>query len=221
MIAREGYPVIGVAWLVTVVSVIAVMAAPLALSVRSGTAVGILVLLGCFPLYFFRDPPRAVPSDSHALLLAPADGKVVALSLEEEPQYLRGPARRISIYLSLFSVHVNRIPADGILEYDDYRRGTWHLAWKDKASGLNEHSLLGIHHPLGQRILLKQIAGGLARRIVYHVGTGDRVKAGDRFGMIRFGSRLDVLVPIEIAVRVQVGDRVRAGETVIASLQLV
>ena len=218
MIAREGYPVIGVAWGVAALVVAIVVFAPLPQLVRVGIGAGVLLLLGYFPPYFFRDPHREVPPDAHALLLAPADGIVMASSLEEEPYFLQGPARRVSIFLSLTSVHVNRIPADGILTYDRYLRGTRRLAWRDTASRTNEQSLLGICHPSGQRILIKQIAGGIARRIVCHVCSGDEVKAGDRFGMIRFGSRLDVLVSPGISITVQVGDRVRAGESVIGSL---
>ena len=118
-----------------------------------------------------------MPLDAHALLLAPADGKVVAVTLESEPLYLQGPARRISIFLAIFNVHVNRIPADGTVEYDHYERGAHQMAWRDKASQNNEQSQLGIRHPSGHRVLCKQVAG----RVVCHVAAGDSVRAGERF----------------------------------------
>lgn len=218
MIAREGYPVIVTAWVLVSFATLIVMSTPLPVSVRAGIGIGLALVFGGLPLYFFRDPPRAVPLGAHVLLLAPADGRVVNIALEDEPQYLQGPARRISIFLSILNVHVNRIPADGVLEFDHYVRGSHHLALREKASRQNEQSQLGIRHPLGHRILFKQVAGGLSRRIVYHVTCGDTVKAGDRFGMIRFGSRLDVLVSPEVPVTVRIGDRVRAGATVLGSL---
>ncbi len=218
MIAREGYPVIGLTWILAALAVTAAAVLPLPPSGRTAAVAAIILFLGIFPLYFFRDPHREVPPDAHTVLLAPADGRVVAVTMEEEPHFLKGPARRVSIFLSPLNVHVNRIPAAGVIEYAHYQRGTRRQAWQAKASSHNEQSLFGVRHPLGQKILFKQIAGTLARRIVYHVSAGDSVNAGDRFGIIRFGSRLDVLVPLELSVTVKVGDRVRAGESVMGRM---
>ncbi|GAB5521529.1 MAG: hypothetical protein RhofKO_37800 [Rhodothermales bacterium] len=171
-----------------------------------------------FTLYFFRDPQRTSPSPADTLLLAPADGKVVEIVEEYEPLFLQGPSRRISIFLSPLNVHVNRAPADGVVEFDQYVPGEYLVAWHPKASEKNERSQLGIRHPNGMPILFKQIAGAVARRIVYHIAVGDSVKAGDRFGIVKFGSRMDIAVPPEITFTVNIGDKVTAGETVIGHL---
>ena len=174
------------------------------------------VLLG-FTLYFFRDPARTVPAEASNghLLLAPADGRVVVVAdVAYEPLYLKGPAKQVSIFLSPLNVHVNRVPADGLVEFDRYVPGEYLVAWHEKASEKNERSQLGLVHPSGTRVLFKQIAGAIARRIVYHIGVGDRVKAGQRFGIVKFGSRMDILVPPHVELRVAVGDRTVAGVTV-------
>lgn len=176
-----------------------------------------LILLGVaalgFTLYFFRDPERTPPPDAADLLLAPADGKVVEVVEEPEPLYLDGPSQRVSIFLSPLDVHVNRTPAAGVVEYAEYRPGDYLVAWHPKASEKNERSEIGLQHPSGARVLFKQIAGAVARRIVYHVAPGDTVQAGDRFGIVKFGSRMDVHVPPHVALDVRVGQVVRAGET--------
>lgn len=174
-----------------------------------------------FTLYFFRDPRRVVPAEAEEgrLILSPADGKVVLVEEREyEPLYLKGPARQVSIFLSPLNVHVNRIPADGVIEFDEYVPGDYLVAWHPKASEKNERSQLGLLHPSGTKILFKQIAGAVARRIVYHVRVGDRVKAGERFGIVKFGSRMDVLVPPYVRIDVKVGDRVVGGQTVLGAI---
>lgn len=180
---------------------------------------GILYVLAVavlgFTLYFFRDPERTVPAglDRAHALMAPADGKVVEVVDETEPHYLEGPSTRISIFLSPLDVHVNRIPADGVIAFERYVPGDYLVAWHPKASAKNERSELGLRHPTGAKVFFKQIAGAVARRIVYHVEEGDTVRAGERFGIVKFGSRMDVHVPPDVAIEVAVGDRVRAGET--------
>lgn len=172
-----------------------------------------------FTLYFFRDPMRSPPDGASRLLLAPADGKVVLVQdVEHEPLYIKGRAQQVSIFLSPLNVHVNRIPADGVIEYDEYVPGDYLVAWHPKASEKNERSQLGLRHPSGAKVVFKQIAGAVARRVVYHVQTGDTVKAGERFGIVKFGSRMDVLVPPHVKLDVQEGDRVRAGETVLGHI---
>ncbi len=214
MFAREGYFLIGSSLVLALV--LAALGWQLAgiwrvLLVLSGVAV-----LG-FTLYFFRDPHRTPPAEAAGgrLILAPADGKVVEIVEEPEPLYLKGPARRVSIFLSPLNVHVNRIPADGVIEFDRYVAGDYLVAWHPKASEKNERSQLGLRHADGTRLLFKQIAGAVARRIVYHVTVGDTVKAGERFGIVKFGSRMDVLVPPDVPILVAVGDRVTAGETIL------
>ena len=170
-----------------------------------------------FTLWFFRDPPRRPPAGAD-LLLAPADGRVLEVVDEEEPLYLVGPARRVSIFLSPLNVHVNRAPCAGVVEYVRYVPGEYLVAWHPKASDKNERSEIGVRHPSGVPVLFKQIAGAVARRIVFHIGEGDTVTAGQRFGIVKFGSRMDVLVPPGVALDVAAGDRVVAGETVIGRI---
>jgi phosphatidylserine decarboxylase len=181
-----------------------------------GIVLGVLIL--GFTLWFFRDPARSTPAQAEGLLIAPADGKVVEIVEEHEPLYLNGPARRISIFMSPLNVHVNRAPASGIVEFDQYVPGEYLVAWHPKASEKNERSQLGLRHASGVPVLFKQIAGAVARRIVYHVGVGDTLQVGKRFGLIKFGSRMDILVPPHIPIFAQVGDRVRAGETILGHL---
>ncbi len=171
-----------------------------------------------FTTWFFRDPPRTPPPNADGLLLAPADGKVVLKQEVHEPLFLKGPAKQVSIFLSPLNVHVNRSPADGTVAFDQYVPGDYLVAWHPKASEKNERSQLGLVHPSGRKILFKQIAGAVARRIVYHVGVGDELKAGERFGIVKFGSRMDVLVPMDVTLSVEVGQRVVAGETVIGTI---
>lgn len=214
--APEGFPIIGgavaIALLLTALGfVLGGLGWMLALA-------GILVL--GFTLWFFRDPVRVPPEDTSALLLAPADGKVLELVEEFEPLYIEGPARRLSIFLSPLNVHVNRIPADGTVEFERYVPGEYLVAWHPKASKKNERSEIGLRHSSGTPVLFKQIAGAVARRIVYYSRPGDRVKAGDRFGIVKFGSRMDVLVPPHINFDVEIGQNVRAGITVIGRIPL-
>jgi phosphatidylserine decarboxylase len=177
------------------------------------------VVLG-FTLWFFRDPPRVPPAGAAAggLLLAPADGKVVELVVEEEPLYLQGPAQRVSIFLSPLNVHVNRAPCDGAVEFVRYVPGEYLVAWHPKASEKNERSEIGVRHPSGTPVLFKQIAGAVARRIVFYLKVGDRVRAGERFGIVKFGSRMDVIVPPDVVLDVRLGQRTVAGVTVIGRL---
>ena len=212
MFAREGYLLIGGAAILSFLLVFAGM------QLSSGWRVLLYILAAvalAFTLYFFRDPERTPPTNAKSLLLAPADGKVVAVVEEREPHYIDGMATRVSIFLSPLDVHVNRIPADGVIEFDRYVPGDYLVAWHPKASDKNERSELGLRHPSGMKVFFKQIAGAVARRIVYHVSEGDSVKAGERFGIVKFGSRMDVVVPPGVEISVNEGERVRAGESIL------
>ena len=217
MFAPDGYPIIGAA---------CVVGALLAGTgwwwggVLGALCVVLGVAAAAFTLYFFRDPDRTPPPGAEELLLAPADGTVVEIvQNEEEPLYLKGQATRVSIFLSPLNVHVNRVPASGQVEYERYVPGDYLVAWHPKASSKNERSELGLRHDgSGTKVLFKQIAGAVARRIVYHLREGDRAKAGERFGLVRFGSRMDVLVPPSVEVQVEKGQHVRGGESVLAAL---
>lgn len=217
MIAREGYSIIAVvAGLALVLGIGAVRLQSLVWQVP------ILVLaIGslAFTLYFFRDPDRTPPAEAQRNgILAPADGRVVEIVEEHEPLYIEGPATRISIFLSPLDVHVNRVPAAGIIEYAEYRPGEYVVAWHPKASKKNERSEFGLRHPSGTKLVFKQIAGAVARRIEYDIALGETVTAGQRFGIVKFGSRMDVLVPPSVELSVKEGQTVRAGETVLARL---
>lgn len=164
--------------------------------------------------WFFRDPPRAGPRGEH-LLIAPADGKVVSVTAVEEREFLGGRAVRISTFMNVFDVHVNRYPTDGAVAHRRYEPGAFLNATLDKASERNERSSLGLESPRG-RVLVRQIAGLVARRIVTDAEVGDVARQGERLGIIRFGSRVDTFFPPDAHVCVKVGDRTRAGVTIIA-----
>lgn len=163
---------------------------------------------------FFRNPERSGPRDAH-LVIAPADGKIVRIEEVDEPEYLQGRAVQISVFMNVFNVHVNRYPATGTVEYRDYRPGKFFNATLDKASTDNERMSLGIRTARGA-LLVRQIAGLVARRIVTDHVSGDEVQQGQRLGLIRFGSRVDTFLPPGVRVRVKLGDRSVAGTTVLA-----
>ena len=174
----------------------------------------IFVALGLFVLYFFRDPERQIPSEPGAVV-SPADGRVV--EVVDEPLGGR-PGKRISIFLSVFDVHVNRAPVAGQVRRVDYHRGAFMGAWKEKASQANEQNAITIATPAGE-MTFKQIAGWVARRILCWTRIGDEVRIGQRIGMIRFGSRVDVWLPAAAEILVQRGQHVAGGATQIARWQ--
>jgi phosphatidylserine decarboxylase len=179
---------------------------------------GLIFTLFC--LFFFRDPER-VPPPRADLFLAPADGRVVAVTPAVPPPELglsNGPRWKVSIFLSVLNVHVNRVPADGVVTRIAYRHGAFVSASLDKASESNERNALAIRLPNGQEIAVVQIAGLIARRIRCSVREGDTVIAGDRFGIIRFGSRTDLYLPEGVRPLVVEGQTMIGGETVIAQL---
>jgi len=165
---------------------------------------------------FFRDPERQPPEGDH-LVLAPADGRVTDLETVVEEDFLGGEAVRVGIFMSLFDMHVNRAPVSGKVVFRDHRPGRFHNAMLPAASRENECLLLGVEREDGSRVLVKQVAGFVARRIVCVPEVGDYVRRGERFGMVKFGSRLEVYVPTSLGFRasVRVGERVRAGESVV------
>ena len=170
-----------------------------------------------FTFYFFRDPERIIPPDENAIVSA-ADGKVVEIKEIVENQYLQSNAKQISVFMSIFNVHVNRIPMSGQVGFFEYRPGKFVKAYKNTASKENEQTVIGIENP-HCKILIKQIAGILARRIVCHLREGFHVQRGERFGMIKFGSRLDMILPSSAKIAVQLNQKVKGGETIIAKIQ--
>lgn len=171
------------------------------------------VLLLLFSLYFFRDPDRVVPVKDN-VVISPADGKVLFVKDVLDNEYIKGKAKQISIFMSPLDVHVNRIPIDGVVDYLKYYKGDYIAAFEDKASERNERAVFGIESKFG-KVLFTQVAGFIARRIIYTLKIGDKVTIGKRFGMIKFGSRVDVVVPGKWEVKVKKGDKVLAGETIL------
>ncbi|MBX7150282.1 phosphatidylserine decarboxylase family protein [bacterium] len=172
-----------------------------------------LLAIEALIIYFFRDPDRTIPEDEN-VIVSPADGRVVLIQPVRENKFLKDEAIQISIFLSVFNVHVNRIPVSGTVKYFEYMKGQFLAAFKETASRLNEQTIIGIQSPQC-KILFKQIAGLLARRIVCIPRENERVVKGDRFGIIKFGSRVDVIVPKNVEIKLKVGDRVIGGTSVI------
>lgn len=215
MFAKEGYSTIFVVFLFSILVAIAVSFGPAWLGY---IFYPLLIILCGLIIYFFRDPERNPPSDDN-LVISPADGRVVLIQETEEHEYMGGPATQISIFLSPLDVHVNRVPVSGDLEYVKYYPGKYLMAWEDHASEMNERAHFGVKHTSGLKILFKQITGFMARRIVYHLKEGEQIKAGQRFGIMKFGSRMDVLLPKHIEVKVKKGDRTVAGESILAIIE--
>jgi phosphatidylserine decarboxylase len=203
-IAREGLPFILLGW--------AVLAALLLLQLWWAALLWLPVAI--WVVAFFRDPVRAGPRGEE-LILAPADGQVVSVIALDEPAFLRGSATRISIFMNVLNVHVNRYPSGGRVAYRFYSRGKFGHAMAEKASSANEQCSLGLETSRG-RLLIRQIAGSVARRIVTDHEVGATVQQGERLGLIRFGSRVDLFVPQAAQVTVQAGTKTRAGQSVVA-----
>jgi phosphatidylserine decarboxylase len=178
--------------------------------VALGAVFGLLLL---FTLYFFRDPERSVPAGAERIV-SPADGRVVEITECNEPSFIGGKALQVAIFLSVWDVHVNRVPVDGRVAFLEYRKGEFRKAYLAEASEFNERMEIGIENPRG-RFLVKQIAGILARRVVCRLRKGDAVVRGERFGLIKFGSRTELFLPTTVRLRVTVGQRVKGGETII------
>lgn len=203
-VAREGLPFIGLAWLIAGVLAWFHLWIPLVLWLP----------VALWVIAFFRDPVREGPRGSE-LVLAPADGKIVGIIPIDEPAFLGGPATRISIFMNVFDVHVNRYPASGRVAYRLYSRGKFGHAMPEKASAENEQCSLGLETGRG-KLLIRQIAGSIARRIVTDHQPGTEVQQAARMGLIRFGSRVDVFVPRSAEILVQAEQKTRAGQTVLA-----
>lgn len=206
--AKEGFPFIGVAAGITLIAgwlgwvPVAVAAAVLTL----------------FVSWFFRNPPREIPQGP-GLIVSPGDGKVLAVEEEFEPRYLKDRAVRISIFLNVFDVHINRIPCEGIIEDVQYQPGLFLVASKPHATVKNEQNAVMIKTVEGAKVLCVQVAGLIARRIVWWVHPKDPAVRGERYGLIRFGSRMDTYVPVGTAIKIAVGDRVKGGETILGVLR--
>jgi phosphatidylserine decarboxylase len=212
-LAREGLPFILSA---TIPAIVLLFAA----AYRGGTFLWIvascLAALTVGVLAFFRDPERLGPKGSD-LVVSPADGKVIDIRHLEESSYMKSESLCVSIFLSLFDVHVNRYPVTGDVDHRTYEAGRFEPAWRRSASRSNERASTGIQST-GRSVLVRQIAGLAAKRIVTYARLGDRVEQGERMGLIRFGSRVDVFLPKDSTPNVRVGQRAVGGITVLARL---
>ena len=215
MFAKEGYPTMALA--TAIVAVIFYLSFNFINHWVAYLIEVVFIVLWGIVIYFFRDPERTSPNGEN-LVISPADGKVVLIKEIEENIYLNASATQISIFLSPLDVHVNRNPISGRLEYLKYHPGKYLMAWGENASQLNERADFGVLHASGTKLFFKQITGFLARRIVYHIKEGDALKAGERFGMMKFGSRMDIMVPKNVQIKVKVGDRTWAGESILGTI---
>lgn len=206
LIAREGWSIIAVLILIT--------AGAYWLTPWLALLPGALLALS---VWFFRDPERAIPGTDRDVV-APADGRVLWVREVEEPRFLKGRSVAVSIFLSVFDVHVNRAPVAGRVAYRDYVRGQFLAAWADRLEEVNERAYIGLEGP-GYKALVVQIAGLVARRILTWPRVGDQLARGERFGLIRFGSCTQVYLPAGTEITVKPGDRVVGGVTIIGRLR--
>jgi phosphatidylserine decarboxylase len=207
-IVKEGIPFVGIGAGVTL------LAGFLGWTVVALAAGGVTV----FTAWFFRNPTRVIPQGP-GLVVAPGDGTVIAIEEEFEPRFIKDRSVRLTIFLNVLDVHVNRIPCEGVVEDIQYQPGAFLVASKPEATLKNEQNALFLRTAQGARVLCVQVAGLIARRIVCWLSPGDRVARGERFGLIRFGSRMDTFLPLGTALKVAVGDRVKGGETIVGVLR--
>jgi len=206
ILAREGWPYIGAAVVLA-----------LLVAYFFGFLWSLPVwLIAIFVIQFFRDPPRTLPAQANAVV-SPADGRIVRVQKTVDP-YTQNESLLVSVFMNVFNVHSNRSPVDGTIEHIEYRAGTFVNADLDKASSENERNALVVKMPGGDRISVVQVAGLIARRILCYVKPGQVLARGQRYGFIRFGSRVDVYLPLSARPKVAVGDKVYATSTIIAEL---
>ncbi len=209
-VAKEGYPFIGLGVFLTLFFA----------SLSWLVPAWICLFATLFVLSFFRDPERFTPTEPD-LVISPADGKVIIAETVSDDTFTGGEAYKVSIFMNVFNVHVNRNPASGTIEKVIYKQGKFYSADSDKGALENEYCGCVMKTDSGQRLAYVQIAGLIARRIICWLEPGDRVITGRRFGLIRFGSRVDLYLPLDAELKVQVGEKVRAGETVLAKLSAI
>jgi len=211
--AREGYVFMAIG---AIVAVVGFATAWMMRSYSLWLFAFLLAIIALWVAYFFRDPERTGPRGDR-VVVCPADGKLIMITQVDEPAFIHGPAIRLSIFMNVFDVHVNRYPVSGRVAYRHYNPGKFLNAAAEKSSLENEQSTIGIQSD-SQKVVVRQIAGLIARRIVTYPELGDSVQQGNRLGIIRFGSRVDVFLPIGSKVLAKLGDRTVAGTTVLAEL---
>ena len=204
IVAVEGFPLI----------VIAILAAFFMWIMGFVSGALVMLLVAGFIIYFFRNPERVTPLEN-GLVVAPADGRILSITKNVMAPLTGAASTKISIFMSVLNVHINRFPITARVVDSSYVPGKFLVASLDKASEFNERNLLALEDESGRQIVMVQIAGLIARRIVCYVKNGDFLRCGERFGLIRFGSRVDLYLPISAEIKVKVGEKVRSGETVI------
>lgn len=212
--AKEGYLPMGIATLITAALIILII---IINAMWLYSAAVLITALELLIISFFRDPERVTPADAGAVI-SPADGKIILIQSLPDDDFIKEPSVQISIFMSVFNVHVNRIPLSGTVKLLQYKKGRFLSADKDRAPAENEQMIIGIDHQ-GFRMKFKQIAGLIARRVICYLNENQEVTAGHRFGMIKFGSRLDVIVPQRsFELNIKPGDKVRAGSTILGKI---
>ncbi|MCB9240845.1 MAG: phosphatidylserine decarboxylase family protein [Flavobacteriales bacterium] len=217
MIHREGYFILAVTALVVAGVLFLTWRFMSVIWVKSLITTACLVVFGLF-LQFFRNPSRHTEVNPHHVI-APADGKIVVIEEVDEPEYFKDRRIQVSIFMSPFNVHVNRNPVSGSVSYFKYHPGEYLVAWHPKSSTENERTTTVIKNAAGEEILFRQIAGAVARRIRWYVQEGDAVEQGQEMGFIKFGSRVDVFLPLDAEVNVAIDQITRGGETVLATFK--
>lgn len=217
-IHREGYLIVLITTLICLGIIFGVQNlfphAPVATQIASILALVLFILV----LQFFRHPLRYThPEDDE--VIAPADGKIVAIEEVEEPEYFKEKRIQVSIFMSPFNVHVNRSPITGLVRFYRYHPGKYLVAWHPKSSTENERSTIVFKDQQGREVMIRQIAGALARRVRTYIQEGDRIRAGREVGFIKFGSRVDLYLPLGTEIKVKLNDKTRGGETLIARLK--
>ena len=207
-IVKEGWPFVGG------LAGAALLFGVMGWSIPAGVVGGFTL----FTAWFFRNPSRTIPQDPHAVVSS-GDGKVIAIEEEFEPRYLKEKSIRVTVFLNVFDVHVNRMPCTGTVEGISYQPGQFLVASRPDATLRNEQNAVMLKTAEGAKVLCVQVAGLIARRIVCWVKQGERVQRGERFGLIRFGSRMDTFLPLGSKIRVAVGDHVKGGETIVGELR--
>ena len=216
MITKYGYSTVGI--ISAIVLILIIISFFIKNDIIKISIVVVSLLFLVFTVYFFRDPDRTSPN-SNKVIVSPADGKILIVKNIIDDRFIQGDAVQISIFMSPLNVHVNRIPIDGTVEYFNYINGEYLVAFHDKADKRNERTEIGIKSKYG-KVLFTQVAGFVARRIVCNLSEGDTVRQGKRFGMIKFGSRVDVVVKPDWNIKVKEGDVVTAGETILFDKQI-
>jgi len=216
-IHKEGYATIGIAFLVLVTASVSLHSLLPGYLIIKYCIDAAFIILFFLVIFFFRSPRRDMLL-SHEYMLSPADGKVVVIEEVTDGEYLKDRRKQISIFMSPLNVHCNRYPCSGTVIYSKYHPGSYFVAWHPKSSEENERTTVVIEDNQKHLILVKQIAGAVARRIVCNAVEGESVKQGQELGFIKFGSRVDILLPLNSKIKVRLGQAVRAGKTVIAEL---